>query len=182
MTTSDWASDVLHFWFDEIGPTGWFERADATDDAITKRFRALWSDLRAKVPAEALLRPDAALAAIITLDQFPRNMFRGTAEAFATDPLALAIARNALANGFDTAVPKERRTFFYMPFMHSEALDDQERCIELFSDYEEQMPYAIEHRDIIARYGRFPHRNRALGRQSSEEELAFLSNHAGFGQ
>ena len=102
----------------------------------------------------------------------------GRAEA----PLALVIARNALASGFDKVMPNERRSFFYMPFMHSESLEDQERCVELFSDNEEQVRYAIEHRDIIANYGRFPHRNRALGRESSQEEVAFLSNHAGFGQ
>lgn len=182
MTADDWAEEVLGFWFDEVGPTGWFERSDGTDHAIRTRFQSLWRELRARVPAEALLRPDAALAATITLDQFPRNMFRGTADAFATDPLALAIARNALASGFDKDAPKEQRIFLYMPFMHSESLEDQERCIELFSDNEEQVRYAIEHRDIIARYGRFPHRNRALGRESSQEEVAFLSNHAGFGQ
>lgn len=182
MKADDWAGDVLRFWFDEVGPTGWFERADATDDAIRRRFRTLWEELRARIPAEALLRSDAALAATITLDQFPRNMFRGTADAFASDPLALAIARNALASGFDRDTPRERRIFLYMPFMHSETLEDQERCVELFSEHEEQMRYAVEHRDIIARYGRFPHRNQVLGRKSSQEEQAFLSNHAGFGQ
>lgn len=182
MTADDWAEDILRFWFDEVGAAGWFERSDATDDAIRERFQDLWRELRAKVPAEALLRPNAALAATIALDQFPRNMFRGTADAFATDALALVIARNALASGFDKVMPNERRSFFYMPFMHSESLEDQERCVELFSDNEEQVRYAIEHRDIIANYGRFPHRNRALGRESSQEEVAFLSNHAGFGQ
>jgi uncharacterized protein (DUF924 family) len=182
MTVDDWAEGVLRFWFDEVGPTRWFERDDETDDTIRRRFQELWRSLQSCVPAEALLRPSAALAAIITFDQFPRNMFRGTADAFATDPLALAIARNALASGFDGTVPQEHRPFFYMPFMHSETLEDQERCVELFSGHEEQVRYAIEHRDIIAKYGRFPHRNRALGRESSQDELAFLSEHQGFGQ
>lgn len=182
MIKNEWAQDVLRFWFEEVGPQGWFERSDDTDERIKGGFLDLWQKLETAIPAEALLQPEAALAATIALDQFPRNMFRGTARAFVTDPLALALARNALASGFDMAVPREWRLFFYLPFMHSESLDDQERCVELLSDDEEQMRYAVDHRDIIARFGRFPHRNRALGRESSQEEAAFLLEHAGFGQ
>lgn len=182
MSRNDWAAGVLNFWFEEIKASRWFEHDDRIDETIVRRFQELWRSLQRSIPAEVLLQPDPALAAIITLDQFPRNMFRGMAEAFETDPLALALARNALANGFDMAEPKERRGFFYMPFMHSESLADQERCVELFSDSEEQVRYAIEHRDIIARYGRFPHRNRALGRENSPDELDFLASHKGFGQ
>ncbi len=182
MTGNEWVQDVLRFWFEEVGPQGWFERSDDTDETIKTRFLDLWQKLGTTIPADALLQPEAALAATIALDQFPRNMFRGTARAFVTDPLALAIARNALASGFDVTAPKEWRLFFYLPFMHSESLDDQERCVELLSDDEEQVRYAIDHRDIIARFGRFPHRNRALGRESSRDEAAFLLEHAGFGQ
>lgn len=182
MNQNDWVGDVLHFWFDEVGPDSWFARDDAIDAAIANRFKDLWLALKTRIPTDTLLKPDAALAATIVLDQFPRNMFRGTSDAFVTDRLALALSRNAVAEGLDTEMSDDHRIFLYMPFMHSESLDDQERCVELFSAYEEQAPYAIEHRDIIAKFGRFPHRNRALGRESSDEERTFLSEHQGFGQ
>lgn len=182
MVRDGWARDVLAFWFAELQSDDWFTRKDATDAAIRQRFLGLWQAMRTAIPTEALLDRDAALAATIVLDQFPRNMFRGTADAFATDPLALAVTRQALHCGFDRDLPQERRNFLYMPFMHSEALDDQERCVALFGPDHKDVKYAIEHRDIIARFGRFPHRNRALGRVSSRDELAFLSGHEGFGQ
>jgi uncharacterized protein (DUF924 family) len=182
MVRNGWVRDVLDFWFGELQPDDWFNRKDATDAAIRKRFLDLWQAFREAIPAAAFLEPDAALAATIVLDQFPRNLFRGTADAFATDPLALAVARHALHSGFDKDLPHERRSFLYMPFMHSEALDDQDRCVALFAPDSDQVKYAIDHRDIIARFGRFPHRNQALGRKSTQEELAFLSGHEGFGQ
>lgn len=172
---------ILAYWFGELTYEDWFTRNDATDETIRRRFRPTWSAWRENVPAAALLEADAALAAVILFDQFPRNMFRGTADAFATDPLALALARNALASGFDAAVDENRRSFFYMPFMHSEKIEDQQRCVELFAGTDGEQ-YAVEHRDIVARFGRFPHRNRALGRPSTEDELAFLGDHEGFGQ
>lgn len=181
MAEENWADDVLDFWFEELGPDDWYTAKETTDAAIRRRFQDLWQAFRVAIPASALLEPDAALATTLVLDQFPRNMFRGSAEAFATDPLALAVARQALHSGFDRDLPDERKSFFYMPFMHSEALDDQKRCVSLFQDSEDAK-YAIDHHDIIARFGRFPHRNRALGRTSSREELAFLSEHEGFGQ
>ena len=175
------SEEILAYWFGELGYEDWFTRNDATDAAIRRRFQPTWRAWRESVPSAALLEPDAALAAVILFDQFPRNMFRGAADAFATDALALALARNALAAGFDQAVEASRRSFFYMPFMHSEALADQERCVGLFAGSDGEK-HAIEHRDIIARFGRFPHRNRALGRPSTEAELEFLGGHAGFGQ
>lgn len=175
------SEEILAYWFGELTYEDWFTRNDATDETIRRRFEPTWRTWRENVPAAALLEADAALAAVILFDQFPRNMFRGTADAFATDPLGLALARNALAAGFDGAVEENRRSFFHMPFMHSERLADQERCVELFAGTDGEK-HAVEHRDIIARFGRFPHRNRALGRQSTEDELAFLGGHAGFGQ
>ena len=175
------SEEILSYWFDELTDEDWFRRNDAVDEAIRHRFRPTWQAWRERVPASALTEPDDALAAVILFDQFPRNMFRGTADAFATDPLALALARNAIAAGFDTAVDESRRSFFHMPFMHSENLADQERCVALFAGTDSEK-HAVEHRDIIARFGRFPHRNRALGRESTEEEKAFLGGHAGFGQ
>ncbi|HHZ08224.1 MAG TPA: DUF924 domain-containing protein [Rhizobiales bacterium] len=180
MKTSE-SDEILAYWFGELGPEDWFTRNDATDEAIRRRFEPTWRAWRENVPAAALLDTQAALAAVIVFDQFPRNMFRGKAEAFASDPLALALARNALAAGFDQAVEATRRSFFYMPFMHSENIADQERCVGLFAGSDGEK-YAVEHRDIIARFGRFPHRNRALGRPSTEAELEFIGSHAGFGQ
>ncbi|CAG1015918.1 MAG: DUF924 domain-containing protein [Rhizobiaceae bacterium] len=180
MKTSE-SEEILAYWFGELGFEDWFTRNDETDEAIRQRFLPTWSGWRERLPAAALLDPDAALAAVILFDQFPRNMFRGTADAFATDALALALARNALAAGFNQAVNETRRSFFHMPFMHSETLADQERCVELFAGTDGEK-YAVEHRDIIARFGRFPHRNRALGRPSTDAEIEFLGGHAGFGQ
>ena len=178
---ASWQDDVLSFWFGELTPEDWFTSKPATDAAITERFGETWSAMRKAVPAEAFMNADAALAATLVCDQFPRNMFRGTAEAFATDPLALALARHALAKGFHQTVGAQRQTFLFMPFMHSESLDDQELCVSMFG-LSETAKYAIEHRDIIARFGRFPHRNRVLGRENTPEEADFLSEHAGFGQ
>ena len=128
--------------------------------------------------------PRGALAAAIVLDQFPRNMYRGTAKAFATDDLAIRLARQAIENKVDEHLTPAERLFLYMPFQHSEILADQEHAVMLFKalGQENALRYAIEHRDIIARFGRFPHRNRALGRQSTPEEEVFLQEHKGFGQ
>lgn len=179
-----WVNNVLGYWFGQLTYDDWFTRKDQTDKAITERFLSLYRSIANAVPKEAYGEPRAALAAIIVLDQFPRNMFRGKAEAFATDDLALELARNALDHQFDAALEESMRHFLYMPFMHSEVLADQERCVSLFKSLGngENVKYAVEHRDIIARFGRFPHRNRALGRESTPKEKAFLSKHEGFGQ
>jgi len=175
------SEEILTYWFEELSFEDWFRRNDDTDETIRRRFEPTWRAWRENLPAAALLEARAALAAVIVFDQFPRNIFRGTADAFATDALALALARNALACGFDAEVDENRRSFFYMPFMHSETIADQERCVSLFAGTDGEK-HAVEHRDIIARFGRFPHRNRALGRPSTAEEQAFLGGHAGFGQ
>jgi uncharacterized protein (DUF924 family) len=183
MTKKGWQQEILQFWFGELTSDDWFEVRKETDDLIRNRFASLHEELRSAIPAEAFLEPDAALAAVIVFDQFSRNMFRGAADAFATDRLAVAVAANALANKFDERLPPERKHFLYMPFLHSEALDDQKRCVALFEALGgDSVKYAIEHRDIIERFGRFPHRNRALGRETTEEERAFLASHKGFGQ
>lgn len=184
MSGSAWVDDVLRFWFEELTYKDWFGGGAELDDKIRDRFLALYEELAATVPATVHESADAALAAVIVFDQFPRNMFRGAAKAFATDPQALAIAGNALDRGFDAGMPNQRRSFLYMPLMHSEVLADQRHCVTLFGtlDNEEGLKYAKEHRDIIARYGRFPHRNRALGRQSTGDEIAFMGGHKGYGQ
>lgn len=179
-----WIDDVLAFWFGELTPEDWFASRPELDRSIRERFAGLNRRLAEAPPAAAYEQPRAALAAIITLDQFSRNMFRGKPEAFGSDSRALEIARNAVDRGFDRGMSNDEKSFVYMPFMHSEAIADQERCVSLFSAIYggEQLKYAIEHRDIVARFARFPHRNRALGRQSTEAELAFLAGHKGFGQ
>jgi uncharacterized protein (DUF924 family) len=182
MAHAGWVGEVLGFWFDELKPEDWFMTKAETDEAIRTRFLKLWQDMRQAIPAEAFLEAAPALAATIVFDQFPRNMFRKQADAFATDRLAQAVAHNARRLGFAEALPPSQRSFFYMPFMHSEALPDQELCVALFAGSAEQLKYAIEHRDIVARFGRFPHRNRALGRESTEAEIEFLKEHQGYGQ
>ncbi|RCS24714.1 DUF924 domain-containing protein [Phyllobacterium salinisoli] len=183
----NWRADILDFWFGEIGPKQWFESTPELDGDIRARFL----DLHEAIARKAAEKPDAlgedaetALAAIIALDQFPRNMFRGTARAFATDPLALAVARHAIDRELHNQLPQEKRSFLYLPFEHSEDPADQERSVALFTELgdEEGLKYAAEHRDIIARFGRFPHRNDILNRMNTAEEEAFLLTHKGFGQ
>lgn len=183
MGETKWADDVLSFWFGELTFDDWFAVKAETDATVTTRFATLWDRMQEAIPSIAFREPGAALAATIALDQFPRNMFRKSAKAFSSDPLALAVAYNALNRGFDAGMAQERRPFIYMPFMHSESLADQEHCVTLFGGPgDERAKYAVEHRDIIRRFGRFPHRNKALGRQSTEAEVAFLAGHEGFGQ
>jgi len=171
--TEDWRADVLKFWFG-LDPKQWWKSDPALDHRIKQRFVKLWAEKR-QLPAEAFLTdPLTALAGVILFDQLPRNMFRGDAEQFATDPLALAIAKGAVDRGFDDELQPRERGFLYMPFQHSEDLDDQNRSILLFTklgdDY--QLGYAKKHHDIIERFGRFPHRNAILGRAPRAEELA----------
>lgn len=184
MTQNPWIGEVLDFWFRELSPEAWFRRDDAVDHNCRERFADLHRRLAADIPPAAFEEPRAALAAVILFDQFPRNMYRGTPPAFATDPLAAQLSRNALDKGLDALMSPQEKQFLFMPLMHSEVLADQERCVMLFKTIgnEEALRYAEEHRDIIARFGRFPHRNRVLGRESSEAEVEFLAKHPGFGQ
>ncbi len=174
---SRWVDDVLEFWFEEVGPDRWFRKDERLDQTIRDRFLELYEMLASAAAADALASPERALAAIVILDQFARNMFRGTARAFVTDPPARDIAAAAIAAGLDQALPRDRRVFFYLPFEHSERLADQERAVALISALgdAEQTRYAEAHRAVIARFGRFPHRNAALGRESTPEEIEFLA-------
>jgi uncharacterized protein (DUF924 family) len=169
----DWRAEVLKFWFG-FDKEQWWRGGPELDQRIKQGFLKLWAEKR-QLPAESFLdNPLTALAGVILFDQFPRNMFRGNAEQFATDPLALAIAKGALDKNFDDALQPQERAFLYMPFQHSENLADQNRAVLLFSELgdEEQLGYAKKHRDIIERFGRFPHRNAMLGRAPRAEELA----------
>ena len=168
-----WIADVLDFWFG-LDPKQWWRGPPELDQEIRERFEKLWRDKR-QLPAESFLAsPDEALAAVILFDQFPRNMFRGQAMQYSTDPLAMAIARGAIDRGLDETIAKERRGFLYMPFQHSEDPDDQQRSLLLFTALgdDEQLRYAKLHHDVIGRFGRFPHRNAMLGRQPRPAEIA----------
>ena len=170
---SDWRSDVLNFWFG-LDAKQWWKADPALDHRIKQSFLKLWAEKR-QLPADSFLTdPLTALAAVILFDQLPRNMFRGHADQFATDHLALAVAKEAISNGFDEELQEDERKFLYMPFQHSENLDDQNRSLLLFSEIgdDEQIDYAKKHRDIIERFGRFPHRNAVLGRAPRPDEIA----------
>ena len=166
---------VLAFWRD-AGYDKWFTRNDDFDREIRERFLATHEAAALGRLADWEASAEGALALMILLDQFPRNMFRGTARAFATDKLAREIATRALDKGFDRDTPATLRSFFYLPFEHSEDLADQERSLALYRALgdENNMKYADIHADIIRKFGRFPHRNEILGRQTTAEEQAFL--------
>ncbi len=167
-------ADVLAFWR-EAGPDKWFVRDDAFDAEIREKFLAPYEAAAAGRLADWETTPDGALALVIVLDQFPRNMFRGEARCFAADPLARAAANRALKRGDELDVPERERGFFFLPFMHSEDIADQNRCVALCREAGDQnLTYALTHQDIIRRFGRFPHRNAALGRATTPEEQAYL--------
>ena len=171
--SEDWRADVLKFWFG-LAPEQWWKTDPALDHRIKQDFVKLWFEKR-QLPVDAFLTdPLTAVAAVILFDQFPRNMFRGHADAYSTDDLALGIAKGAVDRGFDEKLAHEERKFLYMPFQHSEKLEDQNRALLLFTELgdEHQLGYARHHHDIIERFGRFPHRNAILGRQSRPDEIA----------
>jgi uncharacterized protein (DUF924 family) len=169
------AEDVLAFWR-EAGPECWYKRDTAFDATIRSRFRELWEKAAAGELQSWETSDDGALALVIVLDQFPRNMFRDDARTYCSDALAREVAARAIARGADLRLDGAIREFFYMPFMHSENFADQLHCIELFrqSGNPDSLKYAEGHAEIIHRFGRFPHRNRILGRQTTPEERAFL--------
>ncbi|WP_176085162.1 DUF924 family protein [Martelella sp. HB161492] len=179
--------EVLEFWFEELTPEDWFAPRDPAGLDAMIRARFLLTHLALARDVEPLWRskPDYHLAAVLVLDQFPRNMFRSTPLAYATDMLALREAKLAVASGAHEAVASVRRVFFFMPFEHSEQISDQERSVHLFETMGEVaetfVDYARQHRDLIARFGRFPHRNQILRRRSTRAELAYLASEAGQG-
>ena len=168
-------ADILAFWR-EAGRDRWYEKDDAFDAEVRRRYLELWRAAAAGELSSWEASDDGALALVIVLDQFPRNMFRGDARTFSSDAKAREVAHRALARGVDARVDPSLLEFLYLPFEHSEHLPDQLRCVELFrnTDNAENLRYAEEHADIIRRFGRFPHRNRVLGRATTPEEKAFL--------
>ena len=172
--------DVLSFWLDEVGPAGWYDQSDALDADIRKRFEPTWERAREGALSLWMTYPSGVLAYLILTDQFPRNMYRGTAKAFATDRAALALSKIAVDRNWDLKIDGPARQFFYMPMMHSECISDQERCIRMFTTRMEgedssNLLHAQAHRDVIRRFGRFPFRNEALERRTLETEEAFLA-------
>ena len=178
---SDWAAQILSYWFAELQPEAWFRKDERVDVAIRERFGALHEQL-AQIRPEQLMTPLEHVAAVIVLDQFPRNIFRGSPRAFATDQLALSISQHAIATGLDEQLTPQQRLFLYMPFQHSEDGAVQARSIELFTrlGLADNLDYAQRHKKIIDRFGRFPHRNAVLGRESTTEELQFVATQRGF--
>jgi uncharacterized protein (DUF924 family) len=179
------APQVLSFWFGEGADYGkvrkrWFEKDRAFDVEVTNRFAKLHGEMLEGRHREWLDEPRECLARILVLDQFPRHIYRGSARAFSTDALALEAAKHLLAKGWDRDLLPAERVFAYLPFEHSESLADQDRACELcellkaFPEVADTYRYALAHRDIIRRFGRFPHRNALLGRTSTAEEIEFL--------
>ena len=172
---------IVDFWL-KAGREAWFAKSDAFDAELRRRFERQHHEAARGEHADWAADANGALALVLLLDQAPRNIYRGSGHAFATDGLAMRIATEAIAKGFDKAVDPKLRNFFYLPFEHSEALADQDRSVALcraaadeIGD-QESLKWAILHRDIVVRFGRFPHRNAALGRASTPDELAFLED------
>ena len=171
--SQDWRADILKFWFG-LTYDDWFRAEANLDHRVKQRFLKLWAEKRELPVASFLGDPLTALAGVVLFDQFPRNMFRGTADQFATDHLALAIATAAVDKSFDKELAPDERAFLYMPFEHSEIMADQNRSVLLFTELgdERYLKYAKLHHGIIERFGRFPHRNAMLGRAPRPDELA----------
>ena len=168
-------AEILAFWRD-AGPARWYSRDDAFDAEVRRRFLGLWRRAAAGELSSWETSDDGALALIIVLDQFPRNMFRDDIRTYASDRVAREVAHRAVERGVDARIDGALREFLYLPFMHSEHLADQLRCIELSraAGHTESLKWAEHHADIIRRFGRFPHRNGLLGRATTPDEQAFL--------
>jgi len=172
--------EILAFWLDQIGPKGWYKGDAALDDEIRTRFQSTWDEAMTGAKGLWLTHASGTLAYIILTDQLPRNMFRGTAQAFASDKMARAASKIALSRSWDVRIDEPARQFFYMPLLHSENLCDQDRGIRLMAT---RMPdsdgvnllHAQAHRDIIRQFGRFPFRNDALGRASTTAEKEYMA-------
>ena len=172
--------EVIRFWFEELKPEDWFKKSEALDQEMRERFEELyWKASRGEL-FHWRATAEGRLAEILLLDQIPRNIFRGTAQAFATDSLALVLAQEGLTQAQE--LPVVQRGFFYMPFMHSESLTIHEEALRLFDQpgLEKRLKYEKIHMDILQQFGRYPHRNAILGRPSTKEEEEYLKGHSGF--
>lgn len=178
----DWSRQLLGFWFEDHGEADWFGGNAEFDAAVTTRFTE-WRHVLRGQPVEAFLfNAETALAAVILFDQVPRNSYRGGAEAFATDHAALAISRRALELGLDAGLGKDQRLFLYLPFEHSEDMDDQRESVRLIGGLGDQrlLQFALDHQAMIDHFGRFPHRNKALGRPDRPGEAEAVADGGGW--
>lgn len=177
MTNAAIIDEILGFWFGELGHQDWFRRDEAIDATIAARFGGVYQELRDGVPEMWLATPEGVLTAILVLDQFPRNMFRDDTRAFATDDMALALAKQAIADGMEKTLTPDQRAFIYMPLQHSEDAADQAQSVGLYAilGIPLNLDFALRHKAVIDRFGRFLHRNAVLGRQSTADEAAFLA-------
>lgn len=175
-----WVQEVLHFWFAELDESDWFSGDPGIDERVRDRFLVLHKQLAAS-SGDGVTQARPLLAAVIVLDQFSRNLFRGSARAFTTDAVARGLARQAIANDLDSGLQPQERHFLYMPFEHSEDPADQALAVRLIAQLgcEEWTKYALAHKALIDRFGRFPHRNAALGRESSADEMAAMNQPMG---
>lgn len=179
MASRRWAAELLHVWFHQLSPRNWFGRSDAVDAMLRQRFSSDWHALRHRPARDFLTSPDDALAAILLFDQVPRNLFRDDPRAFASDPLARAITHGALEQGWHQAMTRQQIQFLTMPLMHSEDISDQNLCLEIFARHVPgAFSFARSHHRMIARFGRFPHRNAVLGRSTTDKEQRAID--AGF--
>ena len=170
MVQRPWAAQLLHFWFHELGPRDWFRGGSFVDAAIERRFARYWNMLHRRPAVEFLSSPRMAVGAVVLFDQVPRNIFRDDPRAFSSDGLAQAITHAAIARGWDANLDRKQRQFLYMPLMHSEDIRDQELSLRAFAALGSALDFARSHHRMIARFGRFPHRNDVLGRRSTAAE------------
>lgn len=176
MSVAAEAQALLDFWYSAAMRPRWFDSTPALDDEIRAHFERLWERAVAGNLDHWQDTPEGALALVIVFDQLPLNMYRSRPESFATEQRAVAVAKRAVARGYDKLIPKDRLMFLYLPLMHSEHLDDQDLSVRLFTEagLTDNLRFAEHHRGIVRRFGRFPHRNDILGRESTAEELDYL--------
>lgn len=170
-------NEIITFWRDEVGQAGWYSVDPALDQKIRDRYLEFWQDARDGDYKNWAGDANSALALLIAIDQFPRNMFRGASDSFATDHMARCVAKAAIFRGFDLKVEEPMRQFFYLPLMHSEVLADQDTCMRMFSlnmTGDERFLHPRAHRAVIRKFGRFPYRNKAMGRASTPGELEYV--------
>lgn len=169
-------AEIITFWFSDAVKAKWFKSTTEFDDQLRNSYQQVWGLARAGTYDHWELEPEGALALVIILDQFPLNMFRNDARQYSTEVHAREVAGRAIDQGFDKKLTPQQKSFLYLPFMHSESLVDQDRAVELYNNagLADNLRYAHHHRDVIRRFGRFPHRNEALGRTSTEDEVDYL--------
>lgn len=184
MSTENWHESILNFWFHELMPKQWFQSSAELDDEISRRFGASLKKLELGLPSTTKTDAQCALAAIIALDQFSRNIYRKSAAAFSNDAQACSLAHTVIDKSMHKSLDANGQYFVFMPFMHSENLQDQERGIELFIEIgnKDALKYAVEHHGVIEKFGRFPHRNAVMGRTNTPEEEVYLKTANTYGQ